>query len=323
MTAPKSTARELSKEAKRDYDEGRFDEAARKFQQAFDATEVPSLGLWTARSLAKQGKLVAASELYRKVATLQKNELWVGKVQEQARLEAAQELQQLLPRLARLIIQVKGNCSSELQVTVDGTQVPSSLLGVARTTDPGSRRIVAQCGSETVQQDATLAEGVNSEVSLVLKASVAETVPTANVGPGSTAVSPPGVVPATASSPALTSGSPAAESASRGAAQQTLGWVGVGVGAAGLIIGTATGLIVKSRYNSYDCGNGGCDPDKSTQSQLDSSNTLRSVSTVSIIVGGIGLATGVTLLLTNKPKSTRSNMALWVGPASAGLKGSF
>ena len=79
-----TASRELARDAKHDYDRGHFDEASQKFQKAFFATEVPTLALWSARALVKQGKLVTAAEFYRRASQLQRNELWLGDAQEQA-----------------------------------------------------------------------------------------------------------------------------------------------------------------------------------------------------------------------------------------------
>jgi len=91
----KGAARALSNEAKRDFDAGRFEEAGRKFQRAYEVAKVPTLALWAARALAKHGQLVAASELYRQATRLTANDLWVGNAQQQAQADAAKELAEL------------------------------------------------------------------------------------------------------------------------------------------------------------------------------------------------------------------------------------
>jgi len=93
----KGAARALANEAKRDYDAGRFEEAGHKFQRAYEVAKVPTLALWAARSLAKQGQLVAASELYRQATRLTANELWIGDAQQVAQADAARELAELQP----------------------------------------------------------------------------------------------------------------------------------------------------------------------------------------------------------------------------------
>jgi hypothetical protein len=340
----KSASRQLAKEGKHDFDKGQFDDASRKFQQAFAATEVPTLALWAARSLVKQGRLVAASEFFRKAAQLQRNELWVGKSQEQAQQQAADELAQLLPRLAQLTIILKGANGSEVQVTVDDVLVPSSLLGAARPTDPGKRRIVAKRGTEEVVQELTLKEGEPREVDLKFEPK-SGTVPAATAALPSTGGNAPpqvatGVAPNTSPGDVTvpnqqtknaqsgpTNGSAPSDGArpAQPNAQRSVGWVSLGLGAAGVIVGATTGLIVKGRYGDYksSCPNNNCDLSVVNQGKLDSYNTWRTVSTVSFIVGAVGTAAGVTLLLTSPKQASDVGLALIVSPASAEVRGSF
>ena len=109
----KGAARALSNEAKRDFDAGRFEEAGRKFQRAYEVAKVPTLALWAARSLAKHGQLVAASELYRQATRLTANELWVGDAQQQAQADAARELAELQPRIPVLRVRVEGAAAND------------------------------------------------------------------------------------------------------------------------------------------------------------------------------------------------------------------
>lgn len=336
----KSASRELAREAKRDFDKGHFDDASRKFQKAFAATEVPTLALWSARALVKQGRLVAASAFFRKATELQSNELWVGKAQEQAQQQAAGELAQLLPRLSQLTIMVKGANADDVQVTVDELAVPSSLLGVARPTDPGRRKIVARCGTEEVVQELSLKEGEARQVDLKFEPP-SGTAPAAAVAAPATANKTPPLVAAGSAPPNVSvpnqptnnpqgvsaSGKPLADSAQPSAqnAQRALGWVSLGLGAAGIVVGAASGLIVKGRYNDYKpaCPNNNCNVDVVNQSKLDSYNTWRTVSTVGFVVGAVGTAAGLTLLLTSPQRASQATVALVVSPASAQVRGSF
>ena len=56
----REAASTLANEAKQDFDEGRFEEAGRKFQQAYEVAKVPMFALWAARALARRGQPVAA-----------------------------------------------------------------------------------------------------------------------------------------------------------------------------------------------------------------------------------------------------------------------
>ena len=130
---------------------------------------------------------------------------------------------------------------------------------------------------------------------------------------------------------ALSSGSGAAgpgedTGADSGSLQRTLGWVGLGVGAAGVVLGGITGLVAsskKSDLDSGDCLDGRCGP--SERDEVESYNSMVTLSTVGFVVGGIGLAAGATLLLTAPSPNSESEayVAPWVGIASAGIKGRF
>jgi hypothetical protein len=50
---------------------------------------------------------------------------------------------------------------------------------------------------------------------------------------------------------------------------------------------------------------------------------MRNISTAGFIVGGVGAAVGVTLLLWTPKPQYEPRMALWLGPSSAGVKGAF
>ena len=58
--------------------------------------------------------------------------------QRQAKADAATELAALRPRVPTLVVQVSGADAKDVEVTVDGAKVPSSLLVVPRPVNPGT-----------------------------------------------------------------------------------------------------------------------------------------------------------------------------------------
>jgi len=102
--------------------------------------------------------------------------------------------------------------------------------------------------------------------------------------------------------------------------------VSLGVGGAGLVVGAVTGVMVfskKAQLDKGDCVGSVCGPTE--RSNVDTYMTLRTVSTAGLVVGAVGVAAGVTLLLT-APKSNptaESYVAPWLGVASAGVAGRF
>jgi len=309
----KGAARDLAKEAKRDFDAGHFEAAQRKFQQAYEVAKVPTLALWAARALVKQGQLVAASELYQQALKLVANDLWVGKAQQKAQADAGKELAELQPRIAHLRVRVEGGEASQVAITIDDVKIASALYGVEIPADPGRRRIVGNRDGKTAEQTIDLGEGERKEVVLKFPAASSTVVVpvVANSQSGSLRMSTP-------ASPEPRSGS------SRGKAQRTWGWVAVGVGAAGLITGAVTGIIVLSNSGlRSDCQNGVCDPAKVDNSKMNRYNLAHDLSTAGFIVGAVGTVVGVTLLLWTPKHESDPQVALWLGPGSAGVKGAF
>ncbi|HJX65079.1 MAG TPA: hypothetical protein VJ860_14140 [Polyangia bacterium] len=312
----KGAARALANEAKRDFDAGRFEEAERKFQRAYEVAKVPTLALWAARSLAKHGQLVAASELYRQATRLTANDLWVGNAQQQAQADAAKELGELQPRIPALRVRVEGAAANDVTLTIDGAMIASALVGLELPADPGWRRVVGKRGDESSEQTVYLNEGDHKEAVLkftarppMAVAPMAQPVPTAGAeGPGAATLT--------------TSTAAPAEAPSSGGAQQTWGWIAVSVGAAGLIMGGVTGIVVLSDSSLRNSCKNGCPPTVS-KSKVDTYNLMRNLSTVGLIVGGVGAAVGVTLLLWTPKHETDSRAALWLGPGSVALKGTF
>jgi len=321
----KGAARALSNEAKRDFDAGRFEEAGRKFQRAYEVAKVPTLALWTARSLAKQGQLVAASELYRQATRLTTNELWLGDAQQVAQADAAKELAELQPRIPVLRVRVEGAAANDVAVTIDGTVIASALFGIDLPADPGWRRLVGKYGDENSEQTVYLKEGEHKEA--VVKFSGRPLAQPAGATRPPLAAGTAQPVAATGaegqSAATLTTSTPA-QSAASGGAQQTWGWVAVSVGAAGLILGGVTGIVVLSDSSlRSNCPNRVCQAGKVSSSQVSTYNLMRTLSTVGLIAGGVSAAVGVTLLVWTPKRDGDARAALWLGPGSVALKGTF
>jgi hypothetical protein len=161
-----STARDLAEQGLRAYDEGRYDDAASKLLQSHHAVKVPTLARDAARALAKQGKLLAAAELYLEATRLTPNELWRGNVQQQAQREADQERNALLPRIPRLKILLNVATAHDTQVTVDDRAVPEALMGTEQFADPGKHQVVAKRGKQVAEQSIELKEGEHQQIVL-------------------------------------------------------------------------------------------------------------------------------------------------------------
>ena len=300
-----STARELGEKGLAAYDAGRYDEAARLLLQAYRAVKVPTTARNAARALAKQGKLVAAAELYMQAAHLEPNELWHGKVQQQAQHEAAEERAALLPRIARLKISIEGASSKEFTVTVDDIAVPEAILGTDQFADPGVRHLVAKRGAETVKESVSLKEGEHGQIVMRFKAAAAP-------------------APATkiATQDSVKFDDKPSKPVAQGKTRRTVGWIGVGVGSAGVAVGAITGILLISKRSSLNSA--GCTTvctDSNQTGNANSFNSLRSVSSAGFIAGGVVAAAGITLLVW--PSHSDATVGVRVGPSNLSLQGSF
>jgi hypothetical protein len=107
-----------------------------------------------------------------------------------------------------------------------------------------------------------------------------------------------------------------------------------GAGVVGVGVGVAFGLVAISQWSgvSSKCPSGHCPDPATAAAETDAKNsasTSATVSTVSLLLGGAALATGLTLWLTASHGSGRSDSAVLLTPfagagmAGAGVRGTF
>ena len=326
----KSTARALAQSGERDFKAGRFAEASQKFQRAYEAVRIPTLARSAARALAEQGNLVAAAELYVQAIRLESNDDWTGNTQLMAQGKAKAELAELEPRIPRITISIDGASATDVDVSVDDVKVPGSLIGAEQRVNPGARRVVGRRGSEVVEQKVELKERESKLVRLKFEqagapapgAAVTTATPAVEAAkpPAPATIAPVSTVTAT-NQPIPTSSPPWV----RGDAQRTLGWVGIGLGAAGVLFGATTGIIAGVKYGSLkdDCPGDRCIGTAQYGNRVDSYSAMRTMSTIGFIVGGVGAAAGITLLVTIPRSDSSPGVGLWLTPNAAGLRGAF
>jgi len=306
--ASRSAARTLGYAGVEAYQAGDYAAASGKLEKAYTVLQAPSLGLWSARALAKRGKLIEAAERYRQVMRL---EVKGGEaaVQKEAQADASKELDELTPRVPSVVIQVEGATATEVSVTIDGAKVASALIGEARPVNPGRHLLEGVKGSERVKEEITLAEGDKKPVVLRFANGEAATSSAA-----ASPASPGGAAPASQDRPAAS-----------GPMTRTLGWVAIGLGGAGLVVGGVTAGLAVSKKGALET-NALCDSElrclRSEQSDVESYNSMRTISGIGFIAGGVLAATGVVLVLTSPTKS-EPETALWLGPNSAGFRRTF
>lgn len=292
--ATRATARELATSGVEAYQAGNYAAARVKLDNAYRALKAPSLGLWSARALAKVGQLIEASERYLEVTRLDVTSGDVA-VQKQAQAEAATEREALLSRIPSIVVELEAADLSQVTVLLDGTPIPNSLLGEKRPVNPGRHRIEGSQNEHRSKVEITLEEGVHETVRLDLS-SFAD----------GTQMSQPGT------QPVVQADAPA----SSGISLRTIGLVVGSVGVVGL--GLGTGFAVRARGLDADakadghCNNTGCD---ATGRPLNlQSLQAADISTVSFIAGGVLVAAGVTLYVVGGPSRNESEVSLGVSP---------
>lgn len=269
--ATKAVARELGFEGIQAYKNGDYETALDRLSRAHELVGLTTTGLWRARCLVKLGRLVEGSEALFAVTRLPLP-ADAKPVHVDAQRQAADERKQLQPRIPRLVIKVVGEVPDDTVVMLDGHIVPPALVGVKQPVDPGEHVLEARGAGISAEKTIELAEGQVLEVPIRL----------VDRDEGNKKGAP-GRHVADEGSPVLAG----------------LGWVAIGLGAAGLIVGGVTGGLALSKKSSLDSGCPARSCPVELHADVDEFGTLRLVSTIAFIAGGVVAATGVTLVITD------------------------
>lgn len=296
----RNAARELARRGDALMRKHQCAQAVDLFRRAYSLVPAPTIELLRGRCLVELGRLIEAVESYETVihTALAPD---APDAFRQAVTDARGELEALRPRVPHVKIVVSGPGADTAGVRIDGKALPRALVGVPAPIDPGPHEIDA--GSASSAQKLDVVEGKSYTVALHVEGS-------------------PRPAPAPPQGDAR-----GAESSPRGAShasQRTWGFVALGVGGAGLATGVVTALLAKGKQSSLDgeCAGTRCPP--SAQSDLDAFHTLRTTSIVAYAVGFVGAGAGAVLLFTSPKEQPRAGkLTPWVGPAAAGVRGTF
>jgi hypothetical protein len=322
-----STARSLGEEGQTALEAKDYQKAEDRFSRAYKLYPVATtLALGYARALAGNGKVVASQEMYNKI--IREGVAPGAPPAFKNALEAAKnEVGAVSARVAGVVIDVTG-CDNP-KVTIDDAPVPSAVLGIRRSVDPGSHTVKATAdGCNSAEQKFTVADGKEQTVSLKLEKSATAAPPV--VAPVPSTAQPSNNPPA-ATPPANDTG--VKVDTKGGSSNKTLAFVAFGVGGVGLLVGGITGAIAMGKKSDLDkaCKGSVCGADQ--QSNVDSYHTMGTLSTVGFIAAGVGAAAGIILLVT-APKDTstalgpkaeprRAWISPYVGPTEIGATGRF
>jgi hypothetical protein len=205
-------------------------------------------------------------------------------------------LDRLKPRVPHLVLRT---VSPSAVVVLDGVDLRAAALGVPIPVNPGTHTIVVRSpGHEDRSYSAPLAEGATVEM---------------DVAAGEVAVTP--------------SISGASHASSSSSSLGALGWASMIAGGVGLTVGAVTGVAALSDASTVrnHCPNHAC----TSQSDMDTArtgSTLTTVSTVGFGVGIAGVAVGSYLLFVRRDRAhQQTSVVPLVGPQGGGVSwsGSF
>jgi hypothetical protein len=310
-----ATARAVTVEGLKAYDDGRYAEAERKLGVAYGVVKLPTIGRARARALVELGRWVEAAELYLEVARLPVTS-GDPSAQLRAQQEATAERSALVPRIPKLVVSIEGVEARAVTASVDGTSVHSSLLSEGFLVDPGTRRVSVVLGEQQQSREFVAREGQTETLRM-------------RFGPAAAA---PGAAQPTSSPDEASSASREplaaahADVSERGTHQRTVAWLGLGLGAAGVATGVVTASMALSKQAELEdegCREGHCYNDQ--QRDVDAYQAFRSVSTAGFVIGGLGLVGGAVLLITSPRKRSVAGPGVvpWVSVGSAGVAGRF
>lgn len=339
----RAAARALATEGATAFNEGRFKDAADLFGRAESLVHAPPHLLFLARSYAKLGQFVRARETYIKIT---KEQVAPNAPQafRDAQSAAQEELKAVEPKIAKLTIQLtNAEGAQNLSVTIDGIPVPPVLIGVPQPVDPGEHRIEAvAAGKRSRPQMVALRDGERGAVNLQLEADAGAVAGASPAAPGvtpGTAPTAPGVV-AESPSPMPPSAPTPASDSSPNNGMRIGSYVGFGVGALGIGLGAlflAKGASKRSDANdAFDAcvADPLCKESPSSSAQKkkvadldDQATSANQVGVAGLVVGGLGVAAGVTLFVLSGNKGSSETKTARVVPVVStnyvGLSGSF
>jgi len=324
----KITARSLGQEGQAALDKGDAKTAEDRFHRAvmiFDSAKAPvppTLLVGYARGAAKSGHYIAAEEAYNRLI---RAGLPPGAPAPfvKALEDAKREIESVTPHIARVTINVTG-CESP-SVTLDGATVPSMILGIKKPVDPGTHEVKASAaGCKAATATFTVEDGKEATSSITLEKEATTNVAPTGTGNTNTTTNPN----TTTSTSTSTSTSTTSDTASSGGnGLKIAGFVALGIGGAGLIMGGITGGLALGDHGTLanECGADGKSCPSTAKSTIDDYHLMGTLSTVGFVVGGVGVAAGIVMLVL-APSPKKQNMG-WIQPyiglGSVGAYGQF
>jgi hypothetical protein len=281
--------------------------ALASFREAQRLLRSPVTGLAVAQELLALGRLLESRQEALDVEALPhstKETEASDSAREQARGLAAS----IRPRLGTLRAEVAPTQRDPSVVArLDSVTLPLAALQAGVLIDPGAHVLEIERHGRSERRTIDAAEGQEVRVDIP-----------ADVAPAST---PPPSPPMALTAPAPT------ERPRQGTALTPVVWTAAGVAALGLAVGAVTGVeaLVGASALKGSCTNGVCP--QSRAGDLDAVRSESTISTVSLIVAGVGALTGACVLILGRHPTEASavpaHVRAWVGAGALGLGGQF
>ena len=271
----------------------KHDEAVTALRKADQLDPTPQRKLDLARSLVEIGKLVEASSILNGIV----NDASLGPRGKGFQTAAKKQLSQFEARIPWVSVHVVGPTQG-VHVEIDGKEAQADMEAPV---DPGPHTVAADAdGYESADRRVTVAEGEHKQVTLTL----------------------PAITRPEAPKPVQSSGTKVPAIAA------------FGVGAAGIAVGAVFGVFAFDEVNKAKqfCDGNKCPATPEVVAARNTSIANGNVSTVGFVVGGVGVAAGIVLLLTvgsssgdkSAEKKTDAVTVLpYVGAGEVGVIGSF
>lgn len=298
-----AAAEALFREGRALAEQGKHAEACPKFaaSQRLD----PGYGtLWNlAECLSRVGRTASAWATFREAADVAKK---AGQADREAK--ATRRAAELEPKLEHMTLSVKAPALG-LAVKRGGVVIDPGAWGTALPVDPGTHRVEASASGKTPFSVEVETAGPGQTVTV-------EIPPLADARSG-VMLAPTARGPIRTPKPAPAAASPHNDDGA--STRRALALAAGGVGLAGVVVGSIFGLSASSKWS--DAQDLHCRTDTLCDGEgvalTSDAKTAATTSTVGFIVGGAGVAAGVTLFLTTLGKRSPSASKLLVAPAIA------
>jgi hypothetical protein len=306
-----------------DPDGARYEEAYREFKEAYARSPswkiLGNLGI-TAMKLERDSEAIDAFKKYLAEGGKQ--------IDAEERAQVQRDLSTLESGAARLTLQ-----SEPAGATIEDERFPATGQPIRNAYSTGGAPLVIGVRPGRHRFTAKLAgrTDVVWEVELSPRQEESRTF----VMPEPVTAPPPRPAPVASPSPVTPPASPAAEPS--GSGLRTGAYVALGAGVVGLGVGTFFGLRARGKYadaNAITDDPANCPPTGPCELPgalydrrerfAEAGDSAKAISIVGFALGGVGLATGVTLFVISGNKSTaEARVQPFVGVGNVGLLGSF